>query len=88
MINARETFNFIDKRQGVTKDGEKYLCINVLSKENKNFNFITTDVQLIDKLSSLNIQKFSPIKLILGFERVFNKDKRVSYWNCVLVGVE
>ena len=88
MIHSRETFNFIDKRQGVTKDGEKYLCLNVLSKDNKNFNFITKDIQLIDKISPLNFQKFSPIKLVLGFERIYNKDKRTSFWSCVLVGVE
>lgn len=88
MVLAKETFNFIDKREGVTKDGVKYLSINVLSKDNRKFNFITKDMDLVNKISPLNIQKFSPIKLILDFERVFNREKRTSYWTCNLVGIE
>ena len=67
MIICKEEFNFIDKREGVTKDGEKYLSINVLSKDNKKFNFISKDTKLIDKISPLNLQRFSIIKLILCF---------------------
>lgn len=88
MITCKEDFNFIDKRVGVTKDGEKYLSLNVLSKDNRKFNFITKDNKLIDKIAPLNIQKFSIIKLIIDFERVFNKENRTSYWICTLVGVE
>ncbi len=76
------------KGYGVTKDGEQYISINVLSKNNKKFNFISKDTKLIDKISPLNLQKFSPIKLVLNFERVFNKQKRTSYWSCEFVGVE
>lgn len=88
MVVAKETFNFIDKREGVTKDGEKYLSINVLSKDNRKFNFITKDVELINKISPLNLQRFSQIKLILDFERVFNRERRVSYWTCNFLGIE
>jgi len=88
MIICKEEFNFIDKREGVTKDGEKYLSINVLSKDNKKFNFISKDTKLIDKISPLNLQRFSIIKLILCFERVYNKERRTSYWTCNLIGVE
>ena len=88
MVVAKETFNFIDKREGVTKDGEKYLSINVLSKDNRKFNFITKDTELINKISPLNLQKFAQIKLVLNFERVFNREKRTSYWTCNLLGVE
>ena len=88
MVVAKETFNFIDKREGITKDGERYLSINVLSKDNRKFNFITKDTELINKISPLNLQKFAQIKLVLNFERVFNKEKRTSYWTCNLLGVE
>ena len=88
MVVAKEMFNFIDKREGITKDGEKYLSINVLSKDNRKFNFITKDTDLINKISPLNLQKFSQIKLVLNFERVYNREKRTSYWTCNLVGVE
>lgn len=88
MIKGTQEFNFIDKRVGVTKEGEQYISINVISKDNKKFNFISKDTKLIDKISPLNLQRFAPIKLILDFERVFNKEKRTSYWTCELVGVE
>lgn len=88
MVVAKEMFNFIDKREGITKDGEKYLSINVLSKDNRKFNFITKNTDLINKISPLNLQKFSQIKLVLNFERVYNREKRTSYWTCNLVGVE
>lgn len=88
MITCREEFNFVDKRVGVTKDGEQYISINVISKDNKKFNFISKDNKLIDKVAPLNLQRFAIIKLILCFERTFNKEKRTSYWTCSLVGVE
>lgn len=88
MITCKEEFNFIDKRVGVTKDGEQYISVNVLSKDNKKFNFISKDSKLIDKLSPLNLQRFSPIKLILNFERVYNKERKTSFWSCTLLGVE
>lgn len=88
MITCKEEFNFIDKRVGVTKDGEQYITINVLSKDNRKFNFISKDSKLIEKIAPLNLQRFAPIRLIVDFERVYNKEKRTSYWACNLVGVE
>lgn len=88
MITCKEEFNFIDKRVGMTKDNEQYISINVLTKDNKKFNFISKDKKLIDKIAPLNLQRFSIIKLILSFEREFNKERRTSYWTCTLVGVE
>lgn len=88
MVIAKEIFNFIDKREGMTKDNQKYLSINVLSKDNKKFNFITKDTDLINKISPLNLQKFSQVKLVLKFDKEFNREKRTSYWTCTLVGVE
>lgn len=88
MITCKEEFNFIDKRVGITKDNEQYISINVLTKDNKKFNFISKDKKLIDKIAPLNLQRFSLIKLILKFEREFSKEKRTSYWTCSLIGVE
>ena len=73
MIICEEKFNFVDKRQGVTKEGEKYLSINVLSKDNKKFNFITKDEKIISKIMPLNIERFSVISLVLSFERIYKK---------------
>ena len=88
MIICHEDFNFIDKMVGVTKDGEKFISVNVLSKDNKKFNFISKDASLIDKLASLKLQRFCNIKLVLQFQRVFNREKRTSYWTVNLVDVE
>lgn len=88
MIIAKESFYFIDKRQGTTKDGERYLSLNVLSQDNKKFNFIAKDPKVIDQLSPLNLQRFSKITLLCEFDREFNKERRTSYWTCTLVGVE
>lgn len=88
IIKGVQEFNFIDKHIGVTKDGEQYISINVISKDNKKFNFISKNTDLIDKISPLNLQRFAIVKLILGFERIYNKEKRTSYWTCDLIGVE
>ena len=88
IIKGVQDFNFIDKHIGVTKDGEQYISINVLSKDNKKFNFISKDTKIIEKISPLNLQRFAQIKLVLGFERTYNQEKRTSYWSCELIGVE
>ena len=85
----RDLFDYDPPTEGISlKDGEKYLCVNVLSKDNQKFNFITKDAELINKISPLNLQRFSQIKLILGFSREFNREKRFSFWSCNLVGIE
>ncbi len=88
MITGKQKFNFIDKRVGVTKDGEQYISINVLSVDNRKFNFISKDSDLINKVAPLNLQKFAPVTLVVKFERVYNNERRTSYWTCELVGVE
>lgn len=88
VIKGTQEFNFIDKRVGVTKEGEQYISINVLAKDNKKFNFISKDEKLIDKIAPINLQRFALIKLVLGFDKVYNSEKRISYWNCELIGVE
>lgn len=88
MIKGQATFNYIDKVVGVTKNGEKYISLNVLSKDNEKINFISKDETLINKIGALNITKFSPIKLNFETNRVFNCEKRVSYWTVELIGVD
>lgn len=88
MIKGQETFNFIDKRVGVTKDGEQYLAINVLSKDNEKINFVTKNIKLIDKIGSLNVARFAPIKLQFETNRLYNKEKRFYYWSVELIGVD
>lgn len=88
MINGNAKFYFIDKLVGVTKEGEQYLSINVLSEDNRKFNFITKDPKIIDRLAPLNIQKFALVKLTFSIDKIFNPETRFSHWNVSLTGVE
>lgn len=36
MIKGVQVFNYISKNVGVTKDGEQYVAINVLTEDNRN----------------------------------------------------
>lgn len=87
MINGTQVFSYIDKKVGVTKDGEQYIAINVLSKDNRKFNFISKSAEVIDKISQTNFTKFQDVKLHFDFNREFNKEKKISYWICEIVGV-
>lgn len=87
MINGVQVFSYIDKKMGVTKDGEQYIAINVLSKDNRKFNFISKSPEVIDKISQTNFTKFQDVKLHFDFDREFNKEKKSSYWVCEIVGV-
>lgn len=87
MINGIQVFSYIDKKLGVTKDGEQYIALNVLSKDNRKFNFISKSPEVIDKLGQANFTKFQDIKLHFDFNREFNKEKKISYWTCEVVGV-
>ncbi len=87
MINGIQVFSYIDKKIGVTQNGEQYLALNCLSKDNKKFNFISKRPEVIDKISQTNFTKFQDIKLHFDFNREFNKEKKVSYWTCELVGI-
>lgn len=87
MIQGTQIFSFIERKIGVTQDGEKYIALNVLSKDNQKLSFISKNEDVINKVSSLQITKFQDIKLNFNFEREYNKEKKVSYWSCQLLGV-
>lgn len=87
MVNGIQVFSYIDKKVGVTKEGEQYIAINVLSKDNRKFNFISKSPEVIDKISQTNFTKFQDVKLHFDFNREFNKEKKCSYWVCEIVGV-
>lgn len=87
MIQGNQIFNFIEKKIGITQDGEKYIALNVLSKDNQKLSFISKNEDVINKISSYNITKFQDIKLHFNFTRQYNKEKKVSYWSCELLGV-
>ena len=79
---------FVGKRFGVTKDGEQYVSIDVLTKDNKKMSFISTNDNLIDYLEDTTITQFRLIRLVLGFSREFNPKTRFSNWTCTLEDVK
>lgn len=87
MINGNGVFTYIEKLVKVNSDGEKYLSLNVLSKDNKKVSFITKNEDLIDKVSGLQLTRFQDLKLFFNIERIFNKEKHYSYWTVELIGV-
>ena len=88
MIQGKQVFTFIDTKSGVTKDGEKYLSVNVMTKGNskQKLSFITKDEDLINKISQTKFIDFQDIVLIVDFKRLINQN-RYSYWDCELIGI-
>ncbi|MFR8104702.1 MAG: hypothetical protein ACLU8F_06515 [Clostridia bacterium] len=88
MINGSAVFTYLGKKSGVTKDGEQYLALNVLTKDTKQkFSFVIKDSSIIDKVSSRKFIDFQDIKLFFNIDRVFNNETRYSHWEIQLVGV-
>ena len=87
MLKSKTRFKYLEHVSSINKDGEKYLAVSVLDGSDK-FSFITHDEELIKTFSSLSIEQFSDIVLIIGFERVFNQKTRYFNWQPVLLGVE
>ena len=85
--SGTQVFSYIDKKVGITQNGEQYIALNVLSKDNRKFNFISKSPEVIDKLSQTNFTKFQDVKLHFDFNREFNKEKKISYWTCEIIGV-
>ena len=86
MLNSVKTFSYLSQKSGVTNDGEKYIALEVRDKEDKkNYNFITKDLDLIDKIANFKFIDFQDIKLKLGFERNYNQQTRYSHWDVVIV---
>lgn len=89
MFKSKRVFSYLDNTIGVTKDGEKYVSVSVIDKDNDlKLSFISKDEELINVFSHLEKQKFSDITLIVEFSRVFNPNTRFSNWQPTLIGVE
>lgn len=88
MLVARDKFYFVERKVGITKEGEKYFCLNVLTKNDKSsMSFLTKEPDIVDNLSNIKFVDFQEIELIVGFKRVFNPQTRYSNWNCELIGI-
>ncbi len=89
MLQAKGTFTFIDSVTGINQDGEKYFAINVMTKGNskKKLSFVAKKPELLDKLSGTKFLDFQDVTLILDFDRLYNKEKKTSYWSVELIGI-
>lgn len=89
MIIGKQKFTYVDSAIGVNSDGEKYFAINVITKgeSKKKLSFVAKRPDVVDKISKFNFIDFQDIDLVLEFNRSFNAEKRVSYWNCELIGI-
>ena len=88
VIQGKQTFTYIDSTTGVNQDGEKYFAINVITKNDKRkLSFVAKKPDVLDKIVGLKFIDFQDIELSLEFDRIFNPEKRTSYWNCELIGI-
>lgn len=89
MIRTQKIFSYLNYGAGVTKDGEQYAYINVLDKDTSaKLNFVTKDPAVIDTVRKIQLDMYHDIRLILDFNKVFNKKTRYSNWQVELVGCE
>lgn len=89
MLQAKAIFTYIDSVTGINQDGEKYFAINVMTKGNskKKLSFVAKKPEVLDKLSGTKFIDFQDVTLILDFDRIYNKEKKVSYWSVELIGI-
>lgn len=89
MINGTGIFTFLDIVSGVNKDGEKYVAINVLTNEKRKrkVTFVVKNETLMDKLLNMKFTDYQGIKLNFLVDKIFNNEKKVSYWCVELIGV-
>lgn len=89
MIQGKQVFTYIDSSAGVNQDGEKYFAINVMTKgkSKKKLSFVAKNPELLDKITQIKFIDFQDIVLILNFDRVFNKERKTSYWSVELIGI-
>lgn len=90
MIRGSCVFSYVGSKTGVTKDGEKYIALNVLTKDSnkRKFSFVITNSEIIDKVASRKYVDFQDIKVFFDVIRVFNSQTRYSHWEVNVVGVE
>lgn len=89
MVQGKQVFTYVDSSAGVNQDGEKYIAINVMTKgaNKKKLSFFTKKPELIDKISQMRFVDFQDVVLILEFSRLFNIERKVSYWTVELIGI-
>lgn len=89
MVQGKQVFTYIDSSAGINQDGEKYIAINVMTKgtNKKKLSFVAKKPEVLDKISQMKFIDFQDIILILEFSRLFNIERKVSYWTVELIGI-
>ena len=89
MVQGRQIFTYVDTTIGVTQDGEKYLAINVMTKgsNKRKLSFVTKKEEVINKISQIKLIDFQDVNLILDFDRIYNPERKTSYWGVELIGI-
>lgn len=87
MVQGKQVFTYLSKIKGVTQHGEQYVALHVLTKNKTKMSFISKKEDVINKIFNLQIKDFQDISVILNFNRVYNREKRFSFWECELIDV-
>ena len=88
MINGNGIISYVSTSTGVNGDGEKYLILEVLTKNTKKkVNFITKDEELINKILLNKYVDFQDIKLQFLVTKEFNTKTRYSNWAVQLTNI-
>ena len=89
MVQGRQVFTYVDSTSGINQDGEKYFAINVMTKgtNKKKLSFVAKKPDVLDKVTQIKFVDFQDVVLILDFDRIYNKERKTSYWNCELIGI-
>ena len=90
MFNGSGVFTYVGKRRGVTKDNINYLAFDVITNDNSKskISFIATNENVINQIWNTDFHDFQDIKLHFCVNRIFNREKRASYWEVILIGVD
>lgn len=89
MLKCFTVVTYLGQKNGITKDGEKYVSLEVRDNEaGKNYNFVTKDLDLVDKIINTNFKPYQDIKIELSFDRVFNAKSRFSNWQVELIDIK
>jgi len=89
MVQGKQVFTYIDSSAGVNQEGEKYIAINVMTKgkKKKKISFVAKNPEVLDKISQMKFIDFQDIVLILEFDRLYNAERKSSYWAVELIGI-
>ena len=89
MFLSTSIFTYVDKRTGVTQDGETYAVLDLINKKDKKkYSLLTKKPEVIDKITGSKFIDYQDIKVELNFSREFNPHTRYSNWSCEINDID